>query len=573
MIKKLQKEIREKGVWRWPGKELPDAWVPLKKYLPPKDHWPDFLWDFQRVPELRLVPYRLNIGELAVDEKAKRFPDKVALLYEDEKITWGELETLVNKAGNTLKSLGVTLNDRVAICMPNQPTWIVTALACWKIGAIVTLMNHLYKASTIEFIANDSEAKVIVADHETIDEILKARPNLQTVENILVLGVDRKGCLRYEDTIKNESTHLEPAETNRFQFCRLIYTSGTTGMPKGCLRTADQMLATSLCHGVKTLGITRDDVISGHPYFTFAFGSVNFTMNPWLPGCAISIIRQFTPEKQWELVEKHKITQIYSVPAALKLLLRVEDVENKYDIRSLRLVQSAADILPAEIYKEWRRRFPFCDIIDSLGSSELDYWLTTSPYWPEEKIGSIGYSVPGMESMIVRADGSPSKVGEVGELITRGIWGILYWKRPEKMKESIISGWNRMGLYALVDEDGCFWLKGRTVTLIKYSGYSVVGQEVATFLLGHRAIKDCGVVGSPDPLRGQIVKAYVILNEGYEPSEKLTEELRQYCKERMEFYKVPRAVEYVTELPRTATGKVDLMALAKMEEEKARAVK
>jgi len=570
MERKLQEEMREKSVWMWPGKELPDAWVSLKKHLPPRDYWPEFIWDFQMVPELRFVPYRLNMGEFAVDRNAKRFPDRTALLYEDEKITWGELEKLVNKTGNALISLGIGLNDRVAICMPNQPTWIVTALACWKIGAIATLMSHLYKASTIEFIANDAEVKVIVADYETIDEILKARPKFKTVEHIVVLGTDREGCLRYEDIVKKESTHLEPVETTRFQFCRLIYTSGTTGVPKGCLRTADQILASAYCFGMKTLGITRDDVIGGHPYFTFAFGSVNFTMCPWLPGCAMSIIRKFTPEKQWELVEKHRITQMYAVPTALKVLLGVKDLEEKYDIRSLRLVQSAADILPAEIFREWRRRFSFCELIDSLGSSELDYWLTTSPYWSEEKIGSIGYSVPEMGSKVIHEDGSPCKPGEVGELVTKGIWGNLYWKKPEEMKKSVINGWNRMGLYALVDEDGCFWIKGRIVTLIKYSGYSIVGHEVAACLLGHPAVKDCGVVGSPDPLRGQIVKAYVILNEGYGPSEKLTEELRQYCKEKIEFYKVPKVIEYMKDMPRTVTGKVDLMALGKMEDEKAK---
>lgn len=555
--------------WKWPGEKLPEAWIPLKKYIPPKDNWPDFIWDFDKLPELKLIPYRFNLGEFAVDRNAKRFPDKTALLYEDERITWGELEKLVNRAGNALLSLGITLNDRIAICMPNRPTWIITALACWKIGAIVTLMNHLFKAPSIEYIANDAEVKAIVASYETIDEIFKAKEKFKTVKHIVVFDAEKEGCLRYEDITKNESTHLEPAETTRFQICRIIYTSGTTGIPKGAIRTADQILASSYCHGLKTLGLTRDDVVGGHPYFSFAFGSVNFTFNPWLSGCAISIIKEFTPEKQWELVEKHKITQLYVVPAGLKLLLKIEEAEKKYDVRSLRLIQTAADMLPAEIFREWRKRFPFCEIIDSLGSSELDYWLSTRINWPEDKIGSIGFSIPGMESMCIHEDGTPCKIGEVGELVTRGIWGNLYWKKTEKQVESVINGWNRMGLYAFMDEDGVFWLKGRTATIIKYSGYSIVGSEVAACLLGHPAVRDCGVVGSPDPLRGQIVKAYVILNKGYEPSEKLVEELRQYCKERIEFYKVPKAIEFVEELPRTVTSKVDIAALAKIEREKA----
>jgi 2-aminobenzoate-CoA ligase len=549
----------------WPGEGVPEEWKDLKKYFPPREYWPDFIWDFRVCPELRLIPYEFNLGELAVDRNAKRFPDRPAIYYEDKKITWGELEVAVNKAGNALLALGVGHNDRVGLYMPNRPEWLIVNFAIWKIGGIPVLINHLFRADNVKYMANDSGAKVIVADGETVDELLKVRDNLSTVQNVIVLDVDRPGTIRYEDFVNSQSSKLEPARTTRYHVARLIYTSGTTGRPKGAIRTADQVIAANVCHGGYILGLTPKDVCGGHPYFTFAFGSVNFTFYPWYFGAATSIIKRFVPEKQWELVEKHRITQLYVVPTALKQMLMVENVEEKYDISSLRLVQSAADILPAAIIREWRRRFPDVELIDSLGSSELQYWLSTRPGWPEEKIGSIGYSVPGMECAIMREDGTFAPPNEEGELVTRGIWGNLYWNRPEEQAKSVIKGWNRMGLYALMDPDGCFWLKGRTASIIKYSGYTIVGQEVAARLLEHPAVKDAAVVGSYDPLRGQIVKALVILNEGYKPTSELAEELRQFVKEKLEFYKVPRIVEFVQELPRTVTGKIDLVALQQME--------
>jgi 2-aminobenzoate-CoA ligase len=549
----------------WPGEGLPEEWEEIKNYFPPREYWPDFVWNFRECPELRLIPYEVNLGELAVDRNARRFPDRISIYYEDKTVTWGELEAAVNKVGNALLALGVGHNDRVGIFMPNRPEWLIVYYATWKIGGIPVLINHLFRADSIKYLANDSGSKVIVADGDTVDELLKVKDGLLTVRNIVVLDVDRPGTVRYEDLVNNQSSKLEPLRTTRYHVARLIYTSGTTGKPKGAIRTADQILASNMCHGGHILGITPTDVLGGHPYFSFAFGSVNFTFYPWHFGAAVSIIKKFTPEKQWELVEKHRITQLYVVPTALKQMLMVEDAKEKYDLRSLRLVQTAADILPAAVFREWRRMFPEVELIDSLGSSELNYWISTRPGWPEEKIGSIGYSIPGMENAIIREDGSFAPPNEEGEEVTRGYVGNLYWNKPEEQAKSVINGWNRMGLYALVDSDGCFWLKGRTASIIKYSGYTIVGQEVAARLLEHPAVKDAGVVGSYDPLRGQIVKALVVLNQGYAPTPELAEELRQFVKAKLEFYKVPRVVEFVEELPRTVTGKVDLVALQQME--------
>ncbi|MGC8696399.1 MAG: acyl-CoA synthetase [Conexivisphaera sp.] len=549
----------------WPGDSTPEDWIDLKEYIPPRDTWPDFIWNYEICPELRLIPYELNLGELAVDRNAERFPDRVAIYYEDERITWRRLLEDVNRMGNALLSLGVKHNDRIGIYMPNRPEWLIVYFATWKIGGIPVLINHLYKADNVRYLIEDSGSKVVVSDGDTIDELLKARGGVKGLEAVIALEVDRPGTLRYEDYVRNQSSRLEPTRDTRFHVARLIYTSGTTGKPKGAIRTADQILAANICHGSRILGITATDVLGGHPYFTFAFGSVNFTFYPWYFGAATSIIKRFSVEKQWELVEKHGITQLYVVPTALKQMLTVDDIENKYDIRSLRLVQTAADVLPPAVFREWRRRFPHIELVDSLGSSELQYWLSTTVGWPDSKIGSIGYSVPGTENAIMREDGSLAGVNEEGEEVMRGIWGNFYWRKPEEQAKSVRNGWSRMGLYATVDEDGCFWLRGRTITIIKYSGYTIVGQEVATRLLEHPAVKDAAVVGSPDPLRGQIVKAYVILNESYKPTPELVEELREFCKAKLEFYKVPRVIEFVDELPRTATGKVDLATIQNME--------
>ena len=325
-------------------------------------------------------------------------------------------------------------------------------------------------------------------------------------------------------------------------------------------------------HGRHVLKIRENDILGGHPYFTFAFGSVNFTMEPWRFGASISIISRFKPEEQLRLVQEHKITMLFAVPTAFNMMLAVKDAEKKYDLSSLRLCQSAGEWLPETTSREWKRRFGVT-IIDSLGSGDLMYHLSTFEGMDEGKFGSTGVSVPGFENLIVDENFNEVPQGIMGELVVRGPVGQTYWRRPDKQREGVcpleckFKGWSRPGIVYMQDEDGYFWYKGRSDDMIVTAGYKIPGGEVEAALNNHPAVLESAVVDTPDKERGNVIKAFVVLHEGYEPSETLAQELQDWVKDKIEIYKYPRIIEFAKaeDLPRTSTGKIQRKVLREKE--------
>jgi 2-aminobenzoate-CoA ligase len=542
------------------------AEIPVE-FLPPKEHLPEKIY---ALPELR-YPYKINLAVELLDKHVERNPEKVAILFEDQRITYRELQEKVNRLANGLRKLGIEKNDRVILRAPNRPEYIIANFACWRIGAIPVLCNHLVKKDEVVFRANDSQAKAIIVKAEYAEEVDKGRSEFESLEKYIVFGERREGYIFFDDIINENSPECETEDTTKEDIGRLIYSSGTTGKPKGIICTLSDILACSDTHGKYVLGLRESDVIGGHPFFTFAFGSVNFTFHPWRVGATLSIIERFTPEKMFELIEKHRITVLCCVPTAFNMMLQVEDAEKRYDLSSLRLCQSAGEWLPGKTFKEWKRRFGV-EILDSLGSGDFMYVISTREGVPESKIGSTGIPVPGVECKIVDENFNEVPRGTVGELVLRGPFGQQYWRRPDKQREGVWNGWNRPGLEFMEDEDGYFWYKGRTDDMIVSAGYKIPGGEVEAALCEHEAVAEAAVVASPDEVRGSIVKAFVVLKPGYEPSDELRSELQEFVKQKIEPYKYPREIEFwrAEDLPRTSTGKIERYKLRMMEEEKKR---
>lgn len=540
------------------------AEIPVE-FLPPKEYLPEKIY---ALPELR-YPYKINLAVELLDKHVIRHPDKVAILFEDVKITYQELQKKVNKLANALRKLGIEKNDRIILRSPNTPEYIVANFACWRIGAIPVLCNHLVRKDEIVYRANDSLAKAIIVKADYAEDVDKGRNEFESLKIFIVFGGRREGYLFWDDLLQGSSPECPTEDTTKEDIGRLIYSSGTTGKPKGIISTLSDILAAADTHGKYVLGLTEKDVIGGHPFFTFAFGSVNFTFHPWRVGATLSIIERFTPEKMFETVEKHKITVLCCVPTAFNMMLQVPDAEKKYDLSSLRLCQSAGEWLPGKTFKEWKKRFGI-EILDSLGSGDLMYWLSTRQGVPEDKIGSTGIPVPGVECKIVDENFIEVPRGTVGELIVRGPFGQQYWKKPEKQREGVWNGWNRPGLTFIEDADGYFWYKGRTDDMIVSAGYKIPGGEVEGALCEHEAVAEAAVVGVPDEIRGNIVKAFVVLKPGYIPSDQLREELQEFVKQRIEPYKYPRELEFwnAEDLPRTPTGKIERYKLREMEKQK-----
>ncbi|WP_227762280.1 acyl-CoA synthetase [Zhaonella formicivorans] len=535
-------------------------------YIGPKEYLPDKIF---ALPELN-YPEKINLAVELLDNHVQKNPSKNAILFEDQKITYLDLQNKVNRFANALIKLGVKENDRVMLRAPNTPEYIIANFACWRIGAIPVLCNHLVKGEEISYRANNSEALVVLSRKDVVEDVDAVKNELETVKHFVVFGGSHEGHLSMEELMAGESDVCESAATTKFNIGRLIYSSGTTGKPKGIVCNYSDILAVCDTHGKYVLKLTENDIVGGHPFFTFAFGSVNFTFEPWRVGCTLSIIDRFKPDKMFEIIEKHKITVCACVPTAFRMMIDYyEKSDVKYDVSSLRLCQSAGEWLPASTMRDCKKVLGV-EILDSLGSGDLMYWLSTREGVPENKIGSTGISVPGVENKVVDENFNEVPRGTEGELVVRGPFGQVYWKKPEAQMKGVWNGWSRPGLTFVQDEDGYFWYKGRTDDMIVTSGYKIPGGEVEAVLNEHPAVLESAVVASPDPIRQNIVKAFVVLKEGYEPSEELIVELQEYTKKHLAEYKYPREIEFAKadELPRTSTGKIQRNVLRKQEEMK-----
>ncbi len=536
--------------------ELPES------KLPPADALPEKIY---ALPELH-YPKKLNIGKIFVDDAAKKFGNKAAILYEDKVIRYDELRKIVNRIGNALLEYGIKKSDRVALVTPNVPEHIYFLMACWKIGAIPVLCSHLEKSESLTYKFNDSDSRIAIVTNDSVEEVVKAK-EVSCIEDIIAVEkVERSDVIDLEEFVKDAETELEPADTTRDHIGRIIYTSGTTGLPKGVLCTYADILSASDTHGKYILKITSQDVIGGHPYFFFAFGSVNFTFLPWRFGATLSVLRRFTPEKMFETIEKHRITVLCCVPTAFNMMLQVRDAEKRYDLSSLRIAQSAGEHLPKETIIEFERRFGV-RILDSLGSSELNYWVSTRDDTPAEKLGSTGLPIPGYEVRLIDPEtGEEVDVG-VGVMYVRGPVGFQYWNKPEKQRALVKDGWSNTELIFRKDEDGYFWYISREDEMIVTSGYKIAPTEVESVIRQHPAVREVAVVPKPDKIRGNIVKAFIVLKDGFEPSDDLAREIQDFVKARIEPFKYPREIEFVEDLPKTITGKIKRKELILKERE------
>lgn len=535
------------------------------EYLPPQDYLPEKIFP---LPEVRL-PRKLNLGVYFLDRHVENgLGSKTALLHRDQTITFSELQKEVNRLANALQRLGLEKNDRMMLRMPNRPEFITACLACWKIGAIPVLVNHLLRADEIAFRANDSEAKVLLVSSDSLSETVKARPQFIMTKHIIVCGKKEEGFLFYDDFIKDQPETFEAVECDKDDWMRIIYSSGTTGKAKGIITSIGDGVTAIASASKYLLEITPDDVVGGHPAFTFAFGFY-FILFWGYNGCTLSITEHFDSEKMLQTIQNHRISVLRCVPTVYRMILADENAEKKYDTSSLRICQGAGEWMPGSVIKSWRNRFGV-DLLDSIGSADLNSFMSTRKGTPDEKLDSSGFLLQGVEGRIVDAQFRELPRGSTGELVIRAPWGQHYWRRPDKQMEGVKDGWNRTGLVCQEDEEGYFWFKGRNDDVIVSSGNKIPGGEVEAALLTHEAVLETAVVPVPDSVRGSIVKAYIVLKEGYQPSPELAEELKKHTKESIEAYKAPRVIEFASResMPRTVTGKIQRFILKEREAKK-----
>ncbi len=528
----------------------------MADYLPPRELWPTRIYT---LPEFASYRPRFNPTEELLDNAvAAGRGERIALLFEDQRITYAQLLGQANKLGNALRELGIGEGDRVLLRSPTIPPAIVANFAVLKLGAVFTPISPLFSRAEIAHVANDAEAVAIIVHAALLGELEAARADLKTVRHIIVIGgepaeLKAKGYRLYGELLQSGGATLAPVRRAREDVAVLLYTSGTTGRPKGTAHLVEETLIVPDTFGKYGWKVTEHDIIGGSAPLAFGAGYSTFASIPFRFGAAASLIAKFEPEKMFETIQKHRVSVLSLAPTAYRKMLQLPGAEEKFDLSSLRVCTGGGESLTAPTYFAWKEKFGL-EIFEGLGTTEMMYVFASNAVKMHARPGSFGTAVPGFEVKVTDEKGKEAPPREIGHFLVRGPTGTLYWRDPEKQRHAITAdGWNRAGDYVYCDDEGYFWFVSREDDVIKSSAYRIGPEEIESTLATHPAVADVGVIGVPDEVRGQIAKAFVVLKPGRTAT---PDELIGFCKDKIAKYKLPREVVFVTELPRTAVGKL-----------------
>ncbi|MGB7621215.1 MAG: AMP-binding protein [Terriglobia bacterium] len=528
----------------------------MADYLPPRELWPKRIYT---LPEFASYAPRFNpTEELLEKHVAAGRGERTAVLFEDQRITYAQLLGQANKFGNALRELGVAEGDRVLLRAPSIPPSLVANFAVLRLGGVFTPISPLFSRAEIAHVANDAEAVAIVVHAALLGELEAARPDLKTVKHIIVIGgepaaLKAKGYQLFGELMQSGRPTLAPVRRAREDVAVLLYTSGTTGRPKGTAHLVEETLIVPDAFGTYGWKVKENDVIGGSAPLAFGAGYSTFTTIPFRFGATASLISKFEPEKMFETIQKHRITVLSLAPTAYRKMLQVPDAEKRYDLSSLRICTGGGESLTAATYYAWKEKFGQ-EIFEGLGTTEMMYVFVSNVVSERAKPGSFGQAVPGYEIKAATEDGRDAGPGEIGRFLVRGPTGTLYWRENNKQQQAVTpDGWNRAGDFVHSDEEGYFFFVSREDDIIKSSAYRIGPEEIESVMATHPAVVEVGVIGVPDPVRGQIAKAFVVLKSGASAT---PDELVEFCRNKIATYKLPREVVLVDQLPRTATGKL-----------------
>jgi 2-aminobenzoate-CoA ligase len=523
--------------------------------LPPRAQWPDFLFE---LPELK-YPERMNcVVELLDRWIAAGWGDRPCLISPAETLTYAQLAERVNRIANVLtRSLGLMPGHRVLLRGPNNPMMVAAYLAVVKTGAIVVATMPLLRAKEIAYPTAKAKIRLALCDHRLAEEMEKARSLAPELERVVYWGSGASDALETLMATRGYETFV-PCDTASDDVCLIAFTSGTTGEPKGTMHFHRDMLATCDSYGRYVLRAEASDRFIGSPPLAFTFGLGGLVLFPLRVGAASILIEKASPDDLLAAIEKFRATIAFTAPTAYRAILaRLRE----HDMSSLRKCVSAGEALPKATFDAWLAATGI-KILDGIGATEMLHIFIGSP---EEEIrpGATGKPVPGYGARVVDADRKELPPNTIGRLAVRGPTGCRYLADKRQL-QYVQDGWNITGDTYLMDEDGYFWYQARSDDMIVSSGYNIAGPEVEAALLEHPAVAECGVVGAPDEERGQVVKAYVVLRTGYSGDAVTTKLLQEHVKGTIAPYKYPRTIEYVSQLPRTQTGKLQRFELRRI---------
>lgn len=502
-------------------------------------------------------------------ESAQRFPEKIAIVFQGQKISFRELDGLANCFANALAGLGVTKGDRVAMYMTNRPEYIISVYGIARLGAIFTPMNPTYKEGEIEHHLKDAEASVLVVQESLYPLVKAIRQQVPRLKEIVIVGQRaEEGTHLFRDLLRQASPKHPPQVPLVWaeDVVALPYSSGTTGLPKGVMLTHQNLVANHI-QFISSGRLTEHDTLLIFLPFYHIYG-IMLVSGGLYAGATLVIMEAFDLERSLTLTQQYGVTLYYAVPPILIALDTYADL-GKFDLARLRYIMVGAAPLAPEVAQRVQEKSGVT-ILQGYGLTEASPITHLNPVDQGQiKLDSAGLAVPNQEQKIVDLETGERElgVGEIGELAVKGPHIMKgYWQAPQETQQVLRDGWLYTGDIVKIDQDGYVYIVDRKKEMIKYKGFSVAPAEVEAVLFKHPAVADCAVIGKPDPEAGEIPKAIVMLRQGEEVT---VEALMEFVGGRIAGYKKIREVEFVTSIPKTASGKILRRVLIEAERNKA----
>ncbi len=486
-----------------------------------------------------------------LSKSAEEFGEKAAIVWNEKEYSFKDLDSMSNKFAHALLEKGVGKGDRICIFMQNSPEFVISHFGIIKAGCITVPLNVMYRRRELVHMVNDSGATVMVTSESNLPYVLEVKNDLRSLKEIIVTSLNvPEGCLsfyRFLDNGIDKPTNVRNSDEDVAVIC---YTSGTTGRAKGAMITHSNFIS-----NISTLSqlwelTDRDRLMMALPMF-HVHGLGIAVHGMVYCGYTMILLERFDAKKVMEGIDKYKCTVFMGVPTMYIKLLELDDC--KYDLSSMRLWTVGSAPMPVDAMEKFKERYGF-ELLERYGMTETAVVIASNPLKGKRKPGSVGLPIPGVEVKIVDDEDNPLPVNEVGEIVVRGPNVMKgYWNRPQETEEAFRNGWFHTGDLGKIDEEGYLHIVGRKKEMIISGGFKIFPREVEEVLHTHPKVKEVAVVGIPDPVRGESVKAYIVLKDGTTATEK---ELDEFCRNNLAAFKVPRIYEFVSSIPRTPSGKI-----------------